>query len=348
MLAFSAADSVSAAIQRTRDFLFSRFQWGTYLKLGLVAILTEGSWSNLRSSQGGGGHPSGHGPMIYSIPGLWIAAAVAASLLAIFVSLVVVYLITRLRFAYFHCLVHNTREIRPGWVLYREPATRFFWMNVVVGLCFLVVIGVAALPFVAGLWRLFQEMKPGGHLDVGLLLAVVLPMIPVILLLVLIFILTDVVLRDFMLPHFAVDNATAGEAWHAVWNRFKAEKKQFVVYAILRLVLPTVAMALLFMVLLIPGAIVAGSLGAIMYAIHSAFAHAAGGAAVAGMLLQAFFGVVGLCFALLATVCLGGPLSTGIREYALMFYGGRYPALGDMLYPSPAPPLPETGAPVIA
>src|SRR6201989_2366562 len=142
MLAFSAADSVSAAIQRTRDFLFSRFQWGTYLKLGLVAILTEGSLSNLRSSQGGGGgHPSGHGPMIYSIPGLWIAAAVAATLLAVFVSLVVVYLVTRLRFAYFHCLVHNIREIRPGWVLYREPATRFFWLNVVVGLCFLLVMG---------------------------------------------------------------------------------------------------------------------------------------------------------------------------------------------------------------
>lgn len=85
-----------------------------------------------------------------------------------------------------------------------------------------------------------------------------------------------------------------------------------------------------------------------MYAIHSAFADAAGGAAVAGSILQAFFGVVGLCFALLASICLGGPLSTGIRAYALMFYGGRYPALGDMLYPSAAPPLPETGAPVTA
>jgi len=113
-------------------------------------------------------------------------------------------------------------------------------------------------------------------------------------------------------------------------------------------VLPTVAMTLLFMVLLIPGAVVAGSIGAIIYAIHAAFAQSSGGAAVAGMLLQAFFGVVGLCFALLATICLGGPLSTGIREYALMFYGGRYPALGDMLYPSSAPPLPETGTPVIA
>jgi len=30
-------------------------------------------------------------------------------------------------FAYFHCLIHNTKEIRPGWRLYRTQATRFFW-----------------------------------------------------------------------------------------------------------------------------------------------------------------------------------------------------------------------------
>jgi len=39
----------------------------------------------------------------------------------------------------------------------------------------------------------------------------------------------------------------------------------------------------------------------------------------------------------LAGICLGGPVSTGLREYALMFYGGRYQALGDVLYPPAAP-----------
>jgi hypothetical protein len=40
-------------------------------------------------------------------------------------------------------------------------------------------------------------------------------------------------------------------------------------------------------------------------------------------------------------VCLGGPLSTGLREYALIFYGGRYQALGNILYPPPAAIAPE-------
>ena len=130
-------------------------------------------------------------------------------------------------------------------------------------------------------------------------------------------ILTDMVLRDWIMPHFAVDNATAGEAWRAVWARITAEKRQFLVYALLRVALPVVAMAVLFTILLIPGLIVAGSIGALVYAIHSAFAGSTGGAAEAGLLVQVFFGSVGFLLMLLAGICLGAPVSTGIREYAL-------------------------------
>src|ERR1700751_2761488 len=186
MRAVSAADSVSLAIQRTREFLFSSFNWGTYLKLGLVAIITEGSWSSLRSSSNGGSHSSGTGPMITSpsqIPMVWIAACVAALLLVIVVSLFVFYLVTRLRFAFFHCLIYKTKELRPGWHLYREPATRFFWLNVVVGFCFLALVGLLSLPFVAGFLRLFREVRHAGRPDIGMVLSLVLPMVPIILVL---------------------------------------------------------------------------------------------------------------------------------------------------------------------
>ena len=346
MRAISAADSVSPAIQRTRDFLFRPFSWGTYLKLGLVAIITEGAGRNFRSSSHGG-HPSGHGPIINSpfhLAPEWVAAIVAAVLAAILLSMVIFYLITRLRFAFFHCLIHNSKEIRPGWRLYRSQAMRFFWMNVAVGFGFLLLVVLVALPFVAGFLRLFHAIPPGGHPDLGLLLSLVLPLIPIILLLALAGILTDVILRDWMLPHYALDDATASEAWASVWDRILDEKRQFAVYALLRVALPIVAMAGLFIALIIPGLIVAGSFAAFEYGIHSAFADATGAAAVVGILIQGFFGLVAFGFALLFSICLGGPLSTGIREYALVFYGGRYRALGEILYPPPPPAFhPETG-----
>lgn len=356
MRAISAVDSISLAIQRTRDFLFRPFNWGTFLKLGLVAIVTEGSGSNFHSSSGGGssGHGStGHFPTHIAPfnhnPAL-IAAAVAALLLVLVIGLLIAYLITRLRFAYFHCMTHNEKMIRPGWHLYREQAGRFFWLNVTVGFSFLAVAGLIALPFISGFMRLFHESQQGGQFDWGLLLSLVLPLIPLILLLALAGLVADIILRDWMLPHYALDDATAGEAWSRVYAHFAAEKRQFIVYALLRVILPTLATIGLFMVLAIPGLILAGGLAMVEWGIHSYFADATGGAAVVGILLQVFFGVLAFGFGVLASICLGGPLSTAFREYALVFYGGRYQALGEILelsaMPMPLPPI--SGAPGLA
>ncbi|MGD1063168.1 MAG: hypothetical protein ABR860_07885 [Terracidiphilus sp.] len=340
MFPISAADSVSLAIQRTREFLFRPFQWGTYLKLGLVAIITEGIGNNLRSSNHGG-HPAGNGPTgipTFHLAAEWIAVIVAAALVVLVLSLVVFYLVTRLRFAFFHCLIHNTTEIRPGWWLYTAQAMRFFWLNVVVAFCFILLLVLVAIPFAAGFWRVIQETPQGGQPDLWSVLPLVLPLIPIILLLVLAGIVTDLILRDGMLPHFALDNATAGEAWAQVWARIKAEKGQFFVYALLRVILPVIATIGLFIVLLIPGIGLAAALASVEFGVHSMFADATGASALVGVLLEVFFGVVAFVFALLASVCIGGPVSTAIREYALIFYGGRYKALGDILYPPTPPP----------
>ncbi|MGD1106275.1 MAG: hypothetical protein ABR865_04460 [Terracidiphilus sp.] len=343
MRSISAIDAVSPAIERTKEFLFRPFKWGTYLKLGLVAIITEGLGSNFHSSSThvdhGGGHGEWHGPAgfppFHCTP-TCIAMIVAIALLAILLSILLFYLITRLRFAFFHCLVNNTKEIRPGWRLYSGQAARFFWLNIVVGICFMVLLVLIALPFAAGFWRLFQENQQGGHFDIGLLLALVVPVIPIILLLVVAGILSDLILRDWMLPHIALDNATAGEAWRQVRARMMAEKRQFLVYSLLRVILPTIAAIAVFIVLALPGLMLAGSLAAIEWGVHSMFSGATGSSWLVGILLEVFFGVVAFGFALLASICVGGPLSTGLREYALIFYGGRYKALGDTLYPPSA------------
>ena len=333
----SAIDSVSIAVQRTKEFLFRPFSWGTYLKFGLVALITEGWGNNLRSSQNQANRGSGHGPVMngpFDLPEWKIAAIVAAALLVTLITIWLFYLVTRLRFAFFHCLVHNVKEIRPGWRAYRQPAGRFFWMNLAVGVCYLLLCLLVALPFISGFVRLYRQMQPGAHLDWGLLLAVVLPLIPVMILMALLAFLTDLVLRDWMLPHYALENSTAGEAWGWTWRAIADAKREFLVYILLRVVLPIVASIALFMVLLIPGLLAAGALAAIWYAIHGSFAGTTGAAQAIGVMLQVFFGAVGFFFLLLLSICLGGPISTWVREYAITFYAGRYPALGNLLYPA--------------
>lgn len=343
MQALSAPNAIAPAIERTKALLFQPFRWGTFLKLSVVALITEGLGGNFNSSWGGGHH--GHAssgsetsvtPPFHLSP-MMILAIVAASLLAIVIGCIVFYLITRLRFAFFHCLIHNTKEIRPGWRLYRGQAWRFFWLNMAVGFCFVAVVALIALPFVAGFWRLYQENAGGGKLDLALLLSLILPLIPILLLLIVAGFLVDLILRDFMLPHYALDDATAGEAWAAVRTRIRSEKGSFSLYALLRLLLPVAAVIAMAMVMVIPAILLVLIFAALAIGVHAGMAGATGVASILGILAEVTIGLIALAILVLAGICVGGPLSTGIREFALLFYGGRYQKLGDILAPPAAP-----------
>lgn len=345
MPSISAVDAISPAIRRTREFLFRSTRWTTYLKLCLVAIITEGFGGNFSVSWPGGG-TSGHKHALLAsshlTPGL-ISAIVAASLLGMVLMIALFYLITRLRFAYFYCLVRNTREIRPGWRLYRSQAIRFFWLNVAVGFCFLGAIALIAVPFVVGFWRLSHNSLPGGHVDVGLLLLLILPLIPIVLLLIFLGIAVELILRDWMMPHFALENATSREAWLEAWKRIKAEKGAFFAYALLRIILPIVAAIALLIAVVISALILAAIVALFWFGLHRGFAGATGGALIAVRLIAASLIAIAFIAVLFLLLCLFGPLSTAVREYALVFYGGRYQRLGELLSPPPDAGLSPNG-----
>jgi len=70
--------------------------------------------------------------------------------------------------------------------------------------------------------------------------------------------------------------------------------------------------------------------------------HAALGHSFAGITLEVLVGAIAVGVAILVGVAFSGPISTAVREYALMFYGSRYERLGEILWPAPpaAPPAP--------
>ena len=141
MHAFSAADLISPAIKRTKWFLFDQVRWTTYLKLCFVAALTEGgsggSFNWPGGSHGGGTHshssPTVFAPHNFDFSPLTFALIAAIVILAIGISLIIFYLVTRLRFALFYSLVYRTRAIRPGWTAYESQSWRFFLLSIAVG-----------------------------------------------------------------------------------------------------------------------------------------------------------------------------------------------------------------------
>jgi MFS family permease len=339
MIALSAADAISPAIERTKRFLFHPFEWGTYLKLCAVAVLTEGFSANFRSSTPGGSPThAATAPQVPFIPTPGLIAAIVGGIIAVLiVGLVLFYLVTRLRFAFFHCLIHQTKEILPGWRLYQEQAGRFFMLNVVVGLIFLGIAGLVALPFVSRLIVFFRAAGRGHHIDFFQLFSLILPLIIVVSLLALLAFATDIVMRDFILPHYALENATAGDAWTSVRENLALEPGPFLFYAVLRILLPAIGFIALFIAMAIPGLIIFGILGIAFAGLHAMSANAAGIFAFLGTLFEALIGLIGVGLAVFLSIFFGGPLSVGVRNYALLFYGGRYQLLGDTMYPPPPP-----------
>ncbi|HWE87194.1 MAG TPA: hypothetical protein VG267_19765 [Terracidiphilus sp.] len=332
----TAAEAISPALNRTVSLLFRPFRWGTYLKLCAVAVITEGMSGNIHTPKSGVANHAPHisNGMPSGFPGELIPLLIMGGLLALVVGIVVFYLVVRLRFALFECLVHQTHEIKPGWRRYRDHAWRFFMFSIVVGILFLVVVAAALAPFASPIIHFIHQSQAEGRVDFGRVFLFALQLAPVLLCLGLAGFLLDVVMRDFMLPHFALENASAGEAWGAVWNRVAAEKGAFFLYVVLRVVLPILAMIGMFILLAIPLFIVFGILGVFIALMH---ASAAGGTPI-GIFFEVMAGLIAFVLGVLITISLGGPLSIAVRNYALVFYGARYQVLGDALYPPMAPP----------
>lgn len=342
MLLVSATQALAPAIDRTRDLLFRPFQWGTFLKLCAVAVFTEGFSGNFNFSRGSHAARShvDPGAIPFHITPPMIAALVFIGIAVIVLAIVLFYLAVRLRFALFECLIHQDRRLAPGWHKYRFQALRFFLLSLAVGVVFLLIVTAILLPFFIGFLHLFRASQISGHFPLAAALALILPLIPIFLAIIVVGFAVDLILRDFMLPHMALENASAGQAWSAVRIRIVPEMRSFFLYAVLRLLLPLAALIALFIALALPGILIFGQLGVSMAAIHAALHDASLALTVIGSFFEVLLGLLIMALALFLAIAFGGPLCLSIRNYALVFYGARYQALGDILYPPPAPAPP--------
>jgi hypothetical protein len=99
------------------------------------------------------------------------------------------------------------------------------------------------------------------------------------------------------------------------------------------------------MALFIPLLVIFGILAISEIGFNAALANATGMTRIFLIALEAIVGLFTFVIGLFVAISLGGPIATWIRNYALIFYGGRYQALGEILVP-PAPPIPS--APEVA
>jgi len=343
----SAVELISPAIERTKQFLFRPFRLGRFLKLTLVAALVEGGSGggfsgNFPTGTGHGGNSAPkpipqHGLPPFHFPHfdwslLHIGILVGVALLIVIPVMVLLgYLLIRLRFTYFDCVLKRHDQIGAGWSLYHRQALRYLGLTWLIGLAFWVVL----IPIG---WALFVNYKPlfvalGTDHAPGF--AAFLPLIGIVLLLFMVLalvgFLVEAALGCFVLPRMALEDASISGALSDVWDDFRRETGQFLLFVLFRFLTSLAASILGGIVLIVPFIVVVLIGVAIVLAAKAASIAAA---FVVGIPLGII--VVG-CF-VLAGIGVGGTVGTFRRNYALLFYAGRYPLLGAILYP----PLPPT------
>lgn len=350
MKVFSASEAVWPALERTYAYLFRPFKAETFLKLAAVATISEGFVVSFHFSVPNA-FPfeidTGALRSILLAPD-FLPVTILGAMALFLTGVYCLYLVIRLRFAFIHSLIHQTRGFRDAARLYFVEAERFYTAIVLVWLSFLVVVAVAIVLFMLTAYTVVSTRTPEGKLDPGNFLILFFPSAAIVFTLLLAMSVAQIVLNDFILPHMAIEGAPFSRAWAEVRLRMAAHKETFASYFVLRLAMPLIAGVILGVVAWFIGFMVFGILGMSAAGFTAMLDGVPGLRAYLLIAVQMFFVLVGLGVGLVIAVCVAGPIGVFMRSYALFFYGGHYKALGNLLNPpasAPAAPDPATGYP---
>jgi hypothetical protein len=338
----SAIDSITLAIEHTKQQLFRPFRLGQWTALAFVGLLAGELGANgcNRANFQPQHHPSIGAPHFPGFPAMapaLIGAAISAIIAGLAIGLILMYVSSVMRFVLFDSVLARqcriglywNRRLGPGWRLFTWKL--LYIVLSVAGIALLAGIP-AALAFSAGWFRAPREhlaplILAGAFIFCALFLFAIVTAVVFVL------------IKDFVVPQMALENLGVTEGWLRLWRMMKSEQGAYVAYIVMKIVLAIVVGILMGIATLILGLIIAipSALLGIIAVIGGKSAgltwniHTIALAIVIGCVLLAIF----LYLAALVYV----PAIVFFPAYSIHFFAARYPQLRAVLYPvAPTPP----------
>ena len=344
----TAADSITLAVEHTKQQLFKPFRIAQWTKLAFVGLLAGELGSNGFNRSNfqfphHAGAPHAGLPGSLAIDHAFLAAFIVAVVIAaLAVGIILTYVGSVMRFILFDSIVLKECHIRWGWSRRLGPGWRYFVWKLAYFL--LAMAGIAVLvgaPLALAFAKGWLE-EPKEHLP-----ALVPGGIAILLVLIAFFVATAVILvltKDFVVPQMALENIGAMEGWRRLWPMMQAEKGAYAAYIGLKIVLAIVAGVIIAIATLILGLIyVIPTVGLSLLAIITGKsagltwnAHTIALAAVIGCILLAIF--------LYLVALISVPVIVFFPAYSIYFFAGRYPRLSAALFPESAVAQMSAGA----
>lgn len=340
MQILSALDAISPAFSRTKLVLFSPFRKGRTWKLAATAYLTimstifvpyflVGLFFIGMAKEAGG--TSG------------VAILVSVCVIATMVYLLVFYLCSQLRFAFFDIVLNRGEFIAPVWRKYSVPAVKWTVCKVVLGTFATAVVAAPMAAWIRHMIPVFAALpiKPGQEQSPQFMEAIF-SFYGAILIVEIgfgIFYLISSLLGDFIVPSLALEDTTLAEAFKRLGKLIRHEPGQFTLYAVLKVGLALagwMAQTIAFYIVFLVVGLVVGLIAAIVgFALH-----ALGVSTTVLFALGIALGVVVYLVLIFYVMFIAiGTVMTFLEAYSLYFLGGRYPMLGNLLDQSTPPKL---------
>ena len=344
-MAWHSIDAIEGAIHRTIHALIEPFDFWKWLKLGIIAFLI--------GSGGGGGYNYGNNmsnlgredklfsspdSVIESISQFWnqyIIFILIVVGLIICIILLFSYISSLMEFVFVESLVTNVVSFWAYSRKYLGLGFNLFVIRLILGLSFILLFIITMLPI------LIPVFNTHGTIDPKLFILGLLWFISVLF----VFFIASGIICSFInlsIPLAMYRNTGIITAFSNIFNAFKSDWKQIVVYWILRFVLSLVigvVMLIIALIFIFVILIVAIILGLILYSILSVLGQGTGDALF--WMVMILFGVIVMAITMVISIFLSVPAYVFKKYYMLTFLENWYP---DVEIPfSISPDYGETG-----
>jgi len=361
MTRLSPLDALGPAFRRTREVLAQPFRFWFFLKIALVAALTQpGFYSASISYPIDGANfatmsrlPHHQTFVAPSLAMFGLVAIIIGAIAGFVLWIGITYLYCRLRFTLFDLVVHKRGRVGQAWSSYGRQAWRYFGLVILTSLAFLVVAAAIIGPAILNAVRVVGPLAAAGsNANPFAMLSAMLPLLLAIFAVAALWALADALMQDFLLPPMAIEDAPLESAFGRFFGLLKSDFGSVAIYVLLRFAvgigLVWILLMLLFVVLGLGGLMIFG-VGTLLY--HALWTSMLG--QVVCVALAIVVGLIALSIYLVAMISVHGIAAVFQQSYSVYFYGGRYPALGDRLEPPlvvdaiEPPTAPSTGSPLI-
>lgn len=343
----SAVDSVTPAIDHTKEQLFRPFRFGQWTRLAFVGLFAgeigSGGGCNFHVPSSTGTHHRNLMAFPAWDPALLVPLILIAVIVVPVLWLLFIYINSRMRFVLFDSVIAKKCEVRQMWRERGGPALQYFVWQIAfsaVSLGAMVLfIGLPALTAFALGWFSVPREHLAGLILGGI--AVFFLFMGMMLLVLLIHVFT----KDFVVPQMALEGISAFEAWRRLLRLVDSERSRYAGYAGMKLILSigaAFAVGIAAIILIIAVLLPIGGLGFISVLLGQ-------GAGltwnVFTITLAVVAGSIVLLFLLYGVSLISVPVIVFFPAYSIQFFSARYAPLARLIYP--APPIPPAGPPSV-